>query len=69
MNFIFPISNIKKTKYYTKMENTTSIDIVDLIENNPISKININCKSKLIEKIQSKFTSYEQMINRRFIIS
>jgi hypothetical protein len=51
------------------MENTTSIDIVDLIENNPISKINITCKSKLIEKIQSKFTTYEQMINLRFIIS
>ena len=44
------------------MENTTSIDIVDLIENNPISKININCKSKLIEKLQSKFTSYEQQL-------
>ena len=51
------------------MENTTSIDIVNLIENYPISKINITCKSKLIEKIQSKFTTYEQMINRRFIIS
>ena len=45
------------------MENTTSIDIVGLIENNPISKLNITCKSKLIEKIKSKFTSYEQMIN------
>ena len=44
------------------MENTTSIDIVDLIENNPISKINITCKSKLIEKIQSKFTSYDQQL-------
>ena len=44
------------------MENTTSIDIVDLIENNPISKINITCKSKLIEKIQSKFTTYEQQL-------
>ena len=44
------------------MENTTSIDIVDLIENNPISKININCKSKLIEKIQSKFTNYDQQL-------
>ena len=44
------------------MENTTSINIVDLIENNPISKINITCKSKLIEKIQSKFTSYEQQL-------
>ena len=44
------------------MENTTSIDIVGLIENNPISKLNITCKSKLIEKIQSKFTSYEQQL-------
>jgi hypothetical protein len=44
------------------MENTTSIDIVDLIENNPISKFNITCKSKLIEKIQSKFTTYEQQL-------
>ena len=44
------------------MENTTSIDIVDLIENNPISKININCKSKLIEKLQSKFTNYQQQL-------
>ena len=44
------------------MENTTSIDIVDLIENNPILKIDINCKSKLIEKIQSKFTSYDQQL-------
>ena len=69
LKFIFPISNIKNTNHYNKMENTTSIDIVNLIENYPISKININCKSKLIEKIQSKFTTYEQMINRRFIIS
>jgi phage anti-repressor protein len=44
------------------MENTTSIDIVGLIENNPISKFNITCKSKLIEKIQSKFTTYEQQL-------
>jgi hypothetical protein len=44
------------------MENTTSINIVDLIENNPISKININCKSKLIEKLQSKFTNYQQQL-------
>ena len=51
------------------MENTTSIDIIDLIENNPIEKFNKNYQSKLIEKIQGKFTTYEQMINRRFIIS
>jgi hypothetical protein len=33
------------------MENTTSIDIVDLIENNPISKFNTTkYQSRLIEK-------------------
>ena len=62
MKFIYPISNIKNTKHYNKIENTTSIDIVNLIENYPISKINITCKSKLIEKIQSKFTTYEQQL-------
>jgi len=45
------------------MENTTSIDIVSLIENNPISKLNTTkFQSKLIEKIQGKFTSYEQQL-------
>ena len=45
------------------MENTTSIDIVSLIENNPISKLNTTkFQSKLIEKLQSKFTNYEQQL-------
>ena len=55
--------NINKTKYYNKIENTTSIDIVDLIENNPISKFNTTkYQSKLIEKLQSKFTNYQQQL-------
>lgn len=45
------------------MENTTSIDIVDLIENNPISKFNTTkFQSRLIEKLQSKFTNYQQQL-------
>ena len=43
--------------------NTTSVDIVNLIENNPISKFNTTkYQSKLIEKLQSKFTNYEQQL-------
>jgi hypothetical protein len=45
------------------MENTTSIDIVGLIENNPISKFNTTkYQSRLIEKLQSKFTNYQQQL-------
>ena len=45
------------------MENTTSINIVDLIENNPISKFNTTkYQSRLIEKLQSKFTNYQQQL-------
>jgi hypothetical protein len=45
------------------MENTTSIDIVNLIENNPISKFNTTkYQSKLIEKLQGKFTNYDQQL-------
>jgi hypothetical protein len=43
--------------------NTTSVNIVNLIENNPISKFNTTkYQSKLIEKLQSKFTNYEQQL-------
>ena len=43
--------------------NTTSVDIVNLIENNPISKFNTTkYQSKLIEKLQSNFTNYEQQL-------
>jgi hypothetical protein len=45
------------------MENTTSINIVDSIENNPISKFNTTkYQSRLIEKLQSKFTNYQQQL-------
>ena len=39
-----------------------SVDIVNLIENNPITKLNGNYQSKLIEKVQKNFTGYEQQI-------
>jgi hypothetical protein len=43
--------------------NTTSVDIVNLIENNPISKFNTTkYQSRLIEKLQSNFTNYEQQL-------
>ena len=35
-----------------------SVDIVTLIENNPITKLNGNYQSKLIEKIKNNFTDY-----------
>lgn len=41
----------------------STIDIVNLIENNPISKFNTTkYQSKLIEKLQIKFTNYEQQL-------
>jgi len=41
----------------------TSVNIVNLIENNPISKFNTTkYQSKLIEKLQSKFSNYEQQL-------
>ena len=39
-----------------------SIDIVNLIENNPITKLNGNYQSKLITKVQNSFNSYEQQM-------
>ncbi len=39
-----------------------SVDIVNLIENNPITKFNGNYHSKLIEKVQNNFTNYEQQL-------
>ena len=39
-----------------------SIDIVNLIENNPITKLNGNYQSKLIEKVKTHFTNYEQQL-------
>jgi phage anti-repressor protein len=39
-----------------------SVDIVTLIENNPITKLDGNYQSKLIEKIKNNFTDYEQQM-------
>jgi hypothetical protein len=39
-----------------------SIDIVNLIESNPITKLDGNYQSKLIEKVQKTFTNYEQQM-------
>jgi len=39
-----------------------SIDIVTLIENNPITKLNGNYQSKLVEKVQNKFNNSEQQM-------
>lgn len=41
---------------------TTSFDIVDLIENNPITKLSTSYQNKLLTKIKSKFTENEQQI-------
>ena len=39
-----------------------SLDIITLIENNPITKFNGNSQSKLIAKVQHKFSVYEQQL-------
>ena len=39
-----------------------SIDIVNLIESNPITKLNGNYQSKLVEKVQKSFNNYEQQM-------
>ena len=39
-----------------------SVDIVNLIESNPITKFNGNYQSKLIEKVQNRFSEYEQQM-------
>ena len=39
-----------------------SVDIVNLIESNPITKFTGNYQSKLIEKVKNSFNAYEQQI-------
>ena len=39
-----------------------SVDIVNLIESNPITKLNGNYKSKFVEKVQNKCNTYEQQM-------
>ena len=41
---------------------TESFDIVDLIENNPITKLSTTYQNKLLTKIKTKFTENEQQI-------
>ena len=43
-------------------EQKESIDIVGLIESNPVTMLHANSQSKLVEKIKTKFTSYEQQL-------
>ena len=39
-----------------------SVDIVNLIESNPITKFTGDYQSKLIEKVKNNFTNYEQQM-------
>jgi hypothetical protein len=39
-----------------------SVDIVNLIESNPITKLNSDYQCKLIEKVKNSFSNYEQQI-------
>ena len=39
-----------------------SVDIVHLIESNPITKFSGDYQSKLVEKVKSNFTNYEQQL-------
>ena len=39
-----------------------SVDIVNLIESNPITKFSGNYQSKLVEKVKNHFTNYEQQL-------
>ena len=39
-----------------------SVDIVNLIESNPITKLTGNYQSKLIERVKNNFTNYEQQL-------
>ena len=39
-----------------------SVDIVNLIESNPITKLSGNYQSKLVEKVKNNFSNYEQQL-------
>jgi len=39
-----------------------SVDIVELIESNPITKLSGDYQSKLVEKVKNNFTNYEQQL-------
>ena len=40
----------------------TSLDIVDLIMNNPITKLTDSNNNKLLEKVKNSFTEMEQQL-------
>ena len=42
--------------------NTTPFNIVNLSESNPIARFNQTYQSKLIEKLQTKFSDYQQQL-------
>ena len=44
------------------MQEQQHLNIVDLIESNPITKLSSNYNSKLLEKIQESFTGFEQQL-------
>jgi hypothetical protein len=62
---IIDIRSNKRYKY-TRSSNvypmSASFDIVDLIENNPITKLSTTYQNKLLTKIKTKFTENEQQI-------
>ena len=39
-----------------------SVDIVNLIESNPITKFSGDYQNKLVEKVKNHFTNYEQQL-------
>ena len=39
-----------------------SVDIVNLIESNPITRLNGNYQSKLVQKVKNNFSNYEQQL-------
>jgi hypothetical protein len=53
-------SNLKTFQqiHYQKM----SVDIVNLIESNPITRLNGNYQSKLVQKVKNNFSNYEQQL-------
>ena len=44
------------------MQNVKELDIIDLIEKNPISKLSSTYNGKLLNKIKENFTGFEQQL-------
>jgi hypothetical protein len=56
----YQYNNVKKFKIINIMEST--VDIVHLIESNPITKLSGSYPSKLLTKIKNKFADIEQQM-------